>query len=204
MIPSEQRTRQPGECPPMTPVQPCRPVTVLAFAGDRSGPFVARVFAALRDDRSGRSPGPSPLECLLLAGHAGVSSDAGDAIFGFNPDAGGLAAWQVAYGLRNGDAFPGIVTDDTGIFAAARQHGLAVEAFDVLLPEPAFQFFVAALGNEKLKSQYSYGFPDGDGDCNCVTWIERLGLPLLTGRMDEFIALPGRASYPSRRFGRCL
>ncbi len=105
---------------------------------------------------------------------------------------------------RNGDAFPGIVTDDTGIFTAARRHGLAVEAFDVLLPEPAFQFFVAALGNEKQQSQYSYGFPDGDGDCNCVTWIERLGLPLLTGRMDEFIALPGRASYPSRRFGRCL
>jgi len=154
----------------------------LAFAGDRSGPFVARVFAALRDGRSGRGPGPSALECLLLAGHA----------------------WQVVYGLRNGDAFRGIVTDDTGIFTAARQHGLAVEAFDVLLPEPAFQLFVDALGNEKQQSQYSYGFPDGDGDCNCITWIERLGLPLLTGRMDEFIALPGRASYPSRRFGRCL
>ena len=108
------------------------------------------------------------------------------------------------YGLQNGDAFPGIVTDDTGIFTAARQRGLAVEAFDVLLPESAFQFFIAALGNEKQQSQYSYGFPDGDGDCNCVTWIERLGLPLLTGRMDELITLPGRASHPSRRFGRCL
>jgi hypothetical protein len=188
----------------MTPVQPCRPVTVLAFAGDRSGPFAARVFAALRDGRSGSGPGPSPLECLLLTGHAGVSTDAGAAIFGFNPDAGGLAAWQVVYGLRNGDAFPGIVTDDTGVFTAARQHGLAVEAFDVLLPESAFQSFVAALGIEKQQSHYSYGFPDGDGDCNCVTWIERLGVPLLTGRMDEFVALPGRASYPSRRFGRCL
>jgi hypothetical protein len=142
----------------MTPVQPCRPVTVLAFAGDRSGPFVARVFAALRDGRSGRGPGPFALECLLLAGHAGVSTDAGATIFGFNPDAGGLAAWQVVYGLRNGDAFPGIVTDDTGIFTAARQHGLAVEAFDVLLPQPVFQFFVAALGNEKQQSQYSYVF----------------------------------------------
>src|ERR1700730_13055264 len=105
----------------MAPVLPCRPVTVLAFAGDRSRPFVARVFAALADGRSRRGPGPSPLECLLLAGHAGVSTDAGAAIFGFNPDAGGLAAWQVVYGLRNGDAFPGIVTDDTGIFARAGQ-----------------------------------------------------------------------------------
>jgi hypothetical protein len=139
-----------------------------------------------------------------LAGHAGVSIDAGATIWGFNPDAGGLPAWQVVYGLRNGDAFPGIVTDDTGIFTAARQHGLALEAFDVLLPEPAFQSFVAALGRERQQCRYSYGFPDGDGDCNCVTWFERLGLPLLTGRMDEFLALPGRASHPNRRFGRCL
>jgi hypothetical protein len=81
---------------------------------------------------------------------------------------------------------------------------LAVEEFEVVLPEPAFQLFVTALGREKRQSQYSYGFADGDGDCNCITWIERLGLPLLTGQMDEFMALPGRASHPSRRFGRCL
>src|SRR5436190_11711876 len=126
----------------MTPVPPCRPVTVLAFAGDRSRPFVARVFAALADGRNGRGPGPSSIECLLLAGHAGVSTDAGATISGFNPDADGLPTWQVVYGLRNGDAFPGIVTDDTSIFTAARHYGLVVEAFDVLLPEPAFQFFV--------------------------------------------------------------
>src|SRR5437868_13735184 len=113
----------------MTPVHPCRPVTVLAFAGDRSGLFVAQVFAALRDGRRGRGPGPSALECRLLAGHSGVSADAGAAIFGFNPDAGGLAAWEVVYGLQNGDAFPGMVKDDTGIFTTARRHGLAAEGF---------------------------------------------------------------------------
>lgn len=188
----------------MTPVPPCRPVTVLAFAGDHTRSFVARIFAALADGRRGRGPGPSPLECLLLTGHAGVSTDAGVTISGFHPDAGGLPAWQVVLGLRNGEAFPGIVTDDTGLFTAARQHGLAVEALEVLLPEPAFQLFVAALGRERQNSQYSYGFPNGDGDCNCITWIERLGLPLLTGRMDEFIGLPGRMSHPRRRFGRCL
>jgi hypothetical protein len=188
----------------MIPVLPCRPVTVLAFAGDRSRPFVARVLAALVDGMNGRGPGPSPLECVFLAGHAGVSTDAGLSISGFNPNAGGLPAWQVMQGLQSGEAFPGIVTDDTGLFTAASQHGLAIEAFDVVLPEPAFQLFVAALGRERQNSQYSYGFPDGDGDCNCITWIERLGLPLLTGRMDEFLALPGRVSHPNRRFGRCL
>ena len=107
-------------------------------------------------------------------------------------------------GLQSGEAFPGIVTDDTGIFTAASHHGLPIETFGVLLPEPEFQLFVVALGRERQHSLYSYGFPDGDGDCNCITWIERLGLPLLTGRMDEFIGLPGRASHPSRRFGLCL
>jgi hypothetical protein len=97
----------------MTPVPPCRPVTVLAFAGDRSRPFVARVLAALLDGMNGRGPGPSPLECLFLAGHAGVSTDAGATISGFHPDAGGLPAWQIVLGLRNGEAFPSIVTDDT-------------------------------------------------------------------------------------------
>jgi len=188
----------------MTPVPPCRPVTVLAFAGSRSRPFVARVFAALVEGSSGRGPGPSALECLLLAGHAGVSTDAGATVFGLNPNTDGLPAWQVMQGLQSGAAFPGIVTDDTAIFTAASQHGLTVMAFDVLLPEPAFQLFVAALERERQTSQYSYGFPDGDGDCNCITWIERIGLPLLTGRTDEFIGLPGRASHPSRRFGRCL
>ena len=188
----------------MTPVPPCRPVTLLAFAGDRTGPFVARVFAAIREGRSGRGAGPSQHECLLLAGHAGLSTDRGGTIWGFNPDGGGFPAWRVVQGLRNGDAFPGIVTDDMGIFTLARQHGLAVETFDVLLPEPAFQLFIATLRRERQSSHYSYGFPNGDGDCNCITWIERLGLPLLTGRMDEFIALPGTAIHSSRRFGRCL
>ena len=52
-------------------------------------------------------------------------------------------------------------------------------------------------------SRFTYGFPDGNGDCNCVTWLERLGLPLLTGRMNELFGLPGIVSYPTRRFGEC-
>jgi hypothetical protein len=56
---------------------------------------------------------------------------------------------------------------------------------------------------DRDSSQYSYGFPVGNGDCNCITWLERLGLPLLTGRMDEFIGLPGFVYNPSRRFGEC-
>jgi hypothetical protein len=35
-------------------------------------------------------------------------------------------------------------------------------------------------------------------------WPRLSIVSLLTGRMDEFIALPGTASHPSRRFGRYL
>ena len=106
--------------------------------------------------------------------------------------------------MKNGDAFPGVVHNDTAVFAAARSHGLIVQSFEVILPEPRFQEFERRLDSERKNSQYSYGFPNGDGDCNCTTWLERLGLPLLTGRMDEFIGMPGIVTYPSRRFGECV
>ena len=59
------------------------------------------------------------------------------------------------------------------------------------------------LAAEQKQSRFTYGFSDGNGDCNCTTWLERIGLPLLTGRMSEFGKLPGIAAYPSRRFGEC-
>jgi hypothetical protein len=99
---------------------------------------------------------------------------------------------------------PGVIRDDTGAFSAARKRARTVQSFEVILPDPRFQVFTRSLDGERKSSQYSYGFPNGDGDCNCTTWLERLGLPLLTGRMDEFIGLPGIASYPSRRFGECV
>jgi len=106
--------------------------------------------------------------------------------------------------LRNGDAFPGIVVDDTQVFAEATQHRLKVQTFDVILPDPDFQDFERKLIAERTKSRYTYGFPNGDGDCNCTTWLERLALPLLSGNMDEFTGLLGFSNYPRRRFGQCV
>jgi hypothetical protein len=183
---------------------PCRTITVFAFRGDRSRAFAVVFLKALDDEKHRRGPGPTAVECLLFAGHVGVSMDGGTTIYGFNPDGGTLPVWQWMDCLKNGDAFPGIVRDDTGMFAAARNHGLVVQSIEVILPEPRFQEFEARLDGERKNSQYSYGFPNGDGDCNCITWLERLGLPLLTGRMDEFLGLPGIVFSPSRRFGACV
>jgi hypothetical protein len=147
----------------------CRIITVHTFRGDRTRAFGQRVFGALNDERNGRGPGPSRIDCLLFAGHTGVSTNANGVIYDFNPNGGPDPIWQVMQRLRSGDAYPGVVLDDTAVFTTAQQHGLIVLSFD-----------------------------------NCTTWIERLGLPLLTGRMDEFTAVTGVAGQVRRRFGVCI
>src|SRR5207249_3214133 len=89
----------------------------------------------------------------------GVSTDGGSTIYGFNPDGGGVPVWQLMDGLKNGDAFPGVVRDDTAAFSAAQARGLTVLSFEVILPEPQFQRFEGSLDGERRGSQYSYGFP---------------------------------------------
>jgi hypothetical protein len=158
----------------------------------------------LDDEKHGRGPGPSQLDCLLYAGHTGVSTDQDATIYGFNPDIGTLPLWQAMEQLRNGDAFKGIVSNDTQVFVAAAGSGLTVLVFDIILPDPTFQIFQDKLSDEQAVSHYSYGFPNGNGDCNCTTWLERMALPLLTGRMDEFVGLLGFNIYPRRRFGSCV
>lgn len=105
--------------------------------------------------------------------------------------------------LATGLAFPGIVRDDTPIFDAATNQGLTVLSFAVHFPDASFTVFERVLNDEIKGTRYTYGFPDGNGDCNCTTWLERIGLPLLTGRMKEFTGLSEITQYPSRRFGEC-
>jgi hypothetical protein len=177
---------------------------MFAFHGNRSGRFAAAFRRALDDEKNGLGRGPSSLNCQLYAGHTGVSTDGGATIYGFNPDGTGVPVWQLLDSLKNGAAFPGVVRDDSAVFTTARQRGQAVFSLEVVLPAPSYQHFQKSLDAERQTSQYSYGFPNGDGDCNCITWLERLGLPLLTGRMNEFLGLPGISFHPSRRFGWCL
>src|SRR4029077_4790665 len=96
-----------------------RTVTVHTFRGDRTSAFRQRVFGALDDERNGRGPGPSMTECLLFAGHTGVSTDADTTIYGFNPDGGRDPMWRVMDNLRKGRADPGGVPDDPAVFTPA-------------------------------------------------------------------------------------
>jgi hypothetical protein len=91
--------------------------------------------------------------------------------------------------LKSGNAFPGVVLDDTQVFRDAVTHGLQVHTFDVALSDLSFRAFEVALDRERVASQYAYGFPNSLSDCNCTTFLERIGLPLLTGGLNEFISM---------------
>jgi hypothetical protein len=183
---------------------PCQDVTVFTFRGNRTRAFSSSFLRSLRDQKVNAGPGPSSESCLVHTGHAGIRLAGATTIFGFNPDIGAARACDVFESLKQGRAWPGIVRDDTAIFAvAASKYGLTIQTIRLRLSDSAYIDFKTKLDNEVLKTNYKYGFPDGDGDCNCITWMERLGLPLLTGRMDEFANLPGFAVSPARRFGEC-
>lgn len=187
----------------MATVPKCRIITVHTFRGDRTPQFRRQFFQSLDDERIGRGRGPTVIECLLFVGHTGLAAGGDRTIFGFNPDGGAEPVWRVMDTLRNGGAYPGIVRDDSVVFAAATTQGLRVLSYNVLLPQYGYESLRRKLSAERKRSMYRYGFPNGDGDCNCTTWVERLGLPLLTGRMDEFLAVAGVAAQTGRRFGAC-
>lgn len=184
----------------------CRIVTVHTFRGDRTPAFRDRFDELLDNDRKGRKPALTVLDCLLKAGHTGVSTDEErGVIYGFTPDTGATSMSDAMDELDAGGSYPGHVLDDTPVFAAAQQSGLTVLRFDVALSPASFATFIKTLSTERDKgSRFRYGFPDGDGDCNCTTWIERMGLPLLTGRMNEFTTVMFVAAPTRRRFGVCI
>jgi hypothetical protein len=185
-------------------VLPCRIVTVFTFQGDRSRAFTDAFNRAMDDDRKHGRGGPSLERYLLYAGHTGVSIDGRTTIYGFHPDPpSSRRISEVMDDLAAGLAFPGIVRNDTLRFDAATKHGLNVLSFEVLFADASFTVFEQSLRDEIKGTRYTYGFPDGNGDCNCTTWLERIGLPLLTGRMREFTSLPEITRYRSRRFGEC-
>jgi hypothetical protein len=97
----------------------------------------------------------------------------------------------------------GLGCERLGAECRRRLHSIP-HGFNVILPDLAFQEFEIRLKSEREKSQFTYGFPNSDGDCNCATWLERLALPLISGSMLEFANMAASSHYPGRRFGECI
>lgn len=186
----------------------CHHVFLHAFRGDRSPEGVARFLQSLDAAKAGTGPGPSDTDCLLYTGHVGISLDAQQPIYGFNPSTGAKPSWQVMEDLKSKDAdrppYPGKVSDDSAVFAAASAKGLQVIVLELVYPESRFNQIKERFEAEKAGSHLHYSFPGGGGDCNCATWPMKLGLliPELSGVMKKYIAAMANAETP-RKLGIC-
>ena len=80
----------------------CKSVTVVLFRGGLTPTFGARITRELDDQKKGVEQGPSMSDCLLFAGHTGVSTDDGTTVYGFNPDGTGAPLWQLIDDLKKG------------------------------------------------------------------------------------------------------
>ena len=61
--------------------------------------------------------------------------------------------------LQAGEAFPGLVSDDTAVFKAATSRGLGVFSFQVLLPDSRFAAFQRRLQDEYAAANSTMVFP---------------------------------------------
>lgn len=157
----------------------------------------------LEEGESGTGPGPTPQECLMFAGHVGVSFEAESPIYGFNPDTGAERSHAVMNNLFGHKSYPGHVTDDTSIFQAARARGLTVLKRELIYPESQYNEIKSRFDAEKAGTGYKYGFPPA-GDCNCATFPQKVGIPVpeATGRMKQY-AKNMSALPPQEKMGEC-
>lgn len=170
------------------PVQ--RQIFLFAFLGEREEKFTDDFKSKLAAEKSGTGDGPTLVECLLYAGHAGISFSLDGSIFGFNAKCKPGQVAETLQLLKKKAGIPGVVTDDTAVFDAARARKMEVVCVEYECMEEEFESIQSAFENELESSQFVYCFPGGEGDCNCATWPAKLGLsvPEPTGMMKKYVA----------------
>lgn len=166
-----------------TSSEPLRSVWIHAFRGKREDlHFVDRC-------RGRAKPPPSLDECLIYAGHVGVSFDGERPIYGFLPLAPHLAPEVLLDRLQQGSIFAGEVAEHTSIFDSALRHGLQVVQVEYHYRESAQQSAYEEVQAQLKNCTLTYSFPGQGGDCNCATWLGHIGLqlPEPTGQMKLFV-----------------
>lgn len=172
----------------------CKRIYLHAFSGARDTASVLAFKASMEAHKLAGTKGPSGDECLLYTGHVGISFEAKSPVYGFNPDTGDLAGWEVLERLKEKrvsyDPYPGVVTDDTSVFNRAKALKLKYKILEYVYPETEFNEIKAAFNKARANTGLTYSFPGQGGDCNCATWPQEIGLaiPHATGQMKEYIA----------------
>jgi hypothetical protein len=174
-----------------------KPVFLHAFEGIRgpNEPLVARCRGV------GDQP-PTLEDCILYAGHAGVSFGSRfGPIYGFLPRTLGIDPLTIITRLKSLNpaerVFPGEVSDHRPIFELAAEYGLTrMPPVEVITLECSYPVGAAdtieKVVSEQLKGvDLTYSFPGRGGNCNCVTWLTDVGLTLPPhhpeGQMAKFI-----------------
>lgn len=172
-------------------LEPCRRIYLHAFLGNLNNTVAYRAFMRLmRHHREAGTNGPNEEECLLFAGHVGISFNVLRPIYGFTPDAGGAPGYEVIATLRTKTgAYPGRVKDDTRIFDAAEAEGMDIKRITYVYPKSQYDEIVERFKQARRSTGLTYGFPNGAGDCNCATWPGRIGIPIpeQTGLMSSYM-----------------
>lgn len=198
-----QTPEDPGDKP-----EKCKRIYIHAFRGDRSPSGMGEFQAKLEAGKAGTGPGPTGTDCLLYTGHVGISFDADSPIYGFNPNTGTEPSWQVIENLKDKKTsrppYPGIVTDDTSVFSAAKSRNLPVIKVELVYPESRYNEIKQRFDAERARSEYFYSFPGRGGDCNCATWPGRIGIaiPEGSGIMSKYVEAASSAESP-RKLGLC-
>lgn len=158
-------------------------IWIHAFRGKRDDPlFVDRC-------RGRVLPRPSLQECLVYAGHAGVSFDAERPIYGLLPAALGVEPYVLLDLLQQGSILTGEVADHTAIFDDAATRGCQIVSVEYRYLTATQQAILSKVQSQIAKCTLKYSFPGQGGDCNCATWLGRIGLdlPETTGQMRLFV-----------------
>ncbi len=173
-------------------VKPFKRIYLHAFTGARDNKSLAKFKDLVKQHELENSKGPDVDELLLYTGHVGVSFDKKKPIFGFNPDVGDEAGWEVLKNLKDftiTEPYPGIVTDDTSVFRKATGRKLNYKVLIYLYTEIEYQKVYKKFQSEKINTKYTYSFPRKGGDCNCATWPAKIGIPIPSndGSMKVYI-----------------
>ena len=182
---------------------PCKRIYVHVFRGNRDGEFVRDFKRRLDASRTEGTPGPSPIELLLYAGHVGVSFNARTPIYGFTPKTHD-PAWKVMDNLKAGNAYPGAVGNDTAVFVAAEAAGLDHIVIEHLFPPAKYDELHAKFTAEAQHCSHTYSFPGGQGDCNCATWPATIDVPIPSGDGNLRVYGAAAESAPKKqKHGAC-
>ena len=174
--------------------EPCRRIYLHAFSGDRNTDNFRAFERSRRENQANNGSGPPAIEIQMLVGHVGISFEAQAPIYGFNPDTGDDPGWKVFNALRapagSEPPYPGVITNDTGVFNEARSRGLPYKVVEYIYPKSKYDEIKEKFKAAKRSPGLTYSFPGKSGDCNCATWPARIGIaiPSSNGNMDAYMA----------------